>query len=508
MATGYYGNWHWGVLWRMAFNMCASNTIRITSDKMEHQKRLYQDMIPMSIIFGSQQSSSKKMKNELESRIQQAMRSRLQHFRNQADCLTFEGVRRLLEKDLVLDTYALDEHKKYVKQLLEKYLSGTEDEENVSKDSKQNKVEQVKEEEEEGPNEKKVTDIRSEDEVKVEDDSPVMGLLSAKESAKSETLENAKEKLPTEDMIKEALWTKATYFRSKSEELTVAGVRRLLEEDLELRKFSLDSFKKLISKQLDEVLNAQSDTGSKSDADASHSESDDIQVEVRPKKNLAPKRKVQKSEAPRKRKKPAPETERVRKKKMKHAEETSVDENKVQDEDESSEEKSVKKEVVAPVYGKKVERLKSIIKACGMSVAPTVYKKAKQAPEEKREALLINELQQLLSKEGLSTNPSEKEIKEVKRRKEKAKELEGIDMSNIVVGSRRRSTFNFVPPPKPKAPIESDSDDESEDSENDDGDGSENTDNDNEGGDGDAQDEDDDAHASHSEEDHEGMTRV
>ncbi|PWA78054.1 hypothetical protein CTI12_AA198490 [Artemisia annua] len=442
------------------------------------------------------------MKNELESRIQQAMRSRLEHFRNQADSLTFEGVRRLLEKDLVLDTYALDEHKKYVKQLLQKYLSTTEDVENVSKDSEQNKVEQVKKEEEELPNEKKVTDIRSEDEVKIEDDSPV---LSAKESAKSETLGNSKEKLPTEDMIKGAIWKKATYFRSKSEELTVAGVRRLLEEDLELKKFSLDSFKKLISKQLDEVLNAQSDTGSKSDADASHSESDDTQIEVKPKKNLAPKRKVQKSEAPRKRKKPAQETERARKKKTKQAEKTSVDENNVQDDDESSEEKSVKKEVVAPVYGKKVERLKSIIKACGMSVAPTVYKKAKQAPEEKREAFLIKELQQLLSKEGLSTNPSEKEIKEVKRRKEKAKELEGIDMSNIVVGSRRRSTFSFVPPPKPNEPIESDSDDESEDSENDDGDGSENTDNDNEGGDGDAQDEDDDAHVSQSEEVHEGL---
>lgn len=38
-----------------------------------------------------------------------------------------------------------------------------------------------------------------------------------------------------------------------SRELTVAGVRRLLEEDLELKKFSLDPFKKFISKQLDEV---------------------------------------------------------------------------------------------------------------------------------------------------------------------------------------------------------------------------------------------------------------
>ncbi|GKC38529.1 DNA polymerase epsilon catalytic subunit A-like protein [Tanacetum coccineum] len=53
-----------------------------------------------------------------------------------------------------------------------------------------------------------------------------------------------------------------------------------------------------------------------------------------------------------------------------------------------------------------------------MSVAPTVYKKAKQAPEEKREALLIKELQQLLSKEGLSTNPSEKGCQKEENRAE------------------------------------------------------------------------------------------
>lgn len=88
------------------------------------------------------------------------------------------------------------------------------------------------------------------------------------------------------------------------------------------------------------------------------------------------------------------------------------------------------------------------------------------------------------------------EIKEVKRRKERAKELEGIDTSNIVVGSRRKSTFNFVPPPKPKPPIESDDDSEEENTDNEDEDGSEDSDNDNE-------DEDDNVHE---EEVHEGKT--
>ncbi|KAL7615588.1 hypothetical protein Lser_V15G00380 [Lactuca serriola] len=440
-----------------------------------------------------------KEEESIESRVQQAMHSRVQHFRDLADSLTFEGARRLLEKDLALDTYALDKHKKYVKQLLEKLLSDTEAEDNVSK---QIKSEKVKKEEEVEVEEQKVT---VDDEDKVED-SPVMGLLSGNKSAKSEK-PKTQDKIPTEDMIKKAIWKKATYFQSKSEELTVAGVRRLIEEDLELEKFSLDPFKKLISKQLDEVLNSQNDTPNKSDdADSSHSESEEKEVEVKPKKKSAPKTKPQKSEAPKKRKKPAQETEQPKKKKMKNAEETSVKKKNVKDADgdssgeksESSAEKTEKKEVIAPVYGKKVERLKSIIKACGMIVAPTVYRKAKQAPEEQREAILVKELKEILSKEGLSSNPSEKEIKEVKRRKEKAKELEGIDTSNIVVGSRRRSTFNFVAPPKPKVAIESDGDESSEDSDDD------SEDSDNEDADGDDQEEGDDKDGDDKNDDEEG----
>lgn len=54
------------------------------------------------------------------------------------------------------------------------------------------------------------------------------------------------------------------------------------------------------------------------------------------------------------------------------------------------------------------------------------------------------------------------EIKSVKRKKERARELEGIDMSNIVSTSRRRSTINFIPTPKPKIETESDEDEEDE----------------------------------------------
>ena len=42
------------------------------------------------------------------------------------------------------------------------------------------------------------------------------------------------------------------------------------------------------------------------------------------------------------------------------------------------------------------------------SVPPSIYKRVKQVPENKREAQLIKELEEILSKEGLSANPSEK----------------------------------------------------------------------------------------------------
>ena len=43
-----------------------------------------------------------------------------------------------------------------------------------------------------------------------------------------------------------------------------------------------------------------------------------------------------------------------------------------------------------------------------ISVPPVIYKKVKQVPENKREGQLIKELEEILSREGLSSNPSEK----------------------------------------------------------------------------------------------------
>lgn len=50
----------------------------------------------------------------------------------------------------------------------------------------------------------------------------------------------------------------------------------------------------------------------------------------------------------------------------------------------------------------------SLILCISFSVPPVIYKKVKQVPENKREGQLIKELEEILSREGLSSNPSEK----------------------------------------------------------------------------------------------------
>ncbi|KAI8004595.1 hypothetical protein LOK49_LG08G01610 [Camellia lanceoleosa] len=435
-----------------------------------------------------------------ESQIKLAMVSRVRHFKEQADSLTFEGVRRLLEKDLGLETYALDVHKRFIKQCLLECLNGDDDNGSkslaeslatVEKIVASSKVEVAKSPEKEEMK-KDVEESSSEDEDKMED-SPVMGLLTEHKKSKvqnKETRAVEKKEVPSEGTIKAAVKKRASYLKANSDKITMAGVRQLLEEDLELEKNTLYPFKKFISEQVDEVLKSlkvsepASDVKKKTSekkilskaskkvsnggsSDSLDGKSEEIEDEVKSKKKVAPKRKIQKSEEPRKAKRPAKETKVSSKKRIKLAE-TSEENNDAEaggnasedDQSQSSAEKPVKKkEVAAPAYGKRVEHLKSIIKSCGMSVPPVVYKRAKQVSENKREAFVIKELEEILSREGLSKDPSEKEIKEVKKRKDRAKELEGIDMSNIVSSTRRRSTTSFVPPPKPKIPVETEGND-------------------------------------------------
>ncbi|KAE8077437.1 hypothetical protein FH972_016002 [Carpinus fangiana] len=373
------------------------------------------------------------------------MHSRVAHFKEQADSLTFEGVRRLLEKDLGLETYALDVHKRLIKQCLQECLDGADDDnasktfgEMGEKGSPRGEVAEASDE------------LHLKKDVNDSEDSPVMGLLTGHKTTKSGTDENeisGNNEAPSESTIKKAIRKRASYVKANSEDVTMAGLRRLLEGDLKLDKYTLDPYKKFISQQLDEVLQSHevsedkppvnvkknvkrvfrskvskkvSSEESSDSSDSKGDEEEEEEEEVKPRKKSIPKGKMQKSDLT-KRKKPAKETNVSNKKPRKAGETISEDNSDAEDgghvsEDDNSQsspEKPVKKKEVSNLtYGKRVEHLKSIIKSCGMSVPPSIYKKVKQVPENKREAHLIKELEEILSKEGLSANPSEKDADE------------------------------------------------------------------------------------------------
>ncbi|XVE55355.1 hypothetical protein DITRI_Ditri03aG0152000 [Diplodiscus trichospermus] len=479
--------------------------------------------------------------DDIESRITTAMRSRVVHFKELAE---------LLEKDLGLETFALDVHKRFVKQCLLKCLDGGNDDEGskVSGESLEKNVSTTTEgtKSPKGRQPKKDRKEACSEDEKLEE-SPVLGLLTGHktttENAKTEKKDN---KEVSESTIQKAIRKRALYIKANSEKVTMAGLRRLLEEDLKLDKYTLDAYKKFITEELDEVLKSRevsapanevkktnlkksslsktsnraskkvnsASSGSESDEEEEGDDDDDDdddddedededegeegEEEVKPPKRLTPKGKLKNSEGLKKRKIPKKEAEMPSKKRSKHTEDDNSNEEdsgSVSDDSHSrsSAAKAVKrKEMSAPVYGKRVENLKTVIKSCGMSVPPSIYKRVKQLAENKREAQLIKELEEILSKEGLSANPSEKEIKEVRKRKERAKELEGIDTSNIVLSSRRRSTTSFVAPPRPKIPDVSDDDESEEGDEDDSDDVNEDNDEEEAGDDGNSQSEESD----------------
>uniref|UniRef100_A0A0E0J2U0 DEK-C domain-containing protein n=1 Tax=Oryza nivara TaxID=4536 RepID=A0A0E0J2U0_ORYNI len=426
---------------------------------------------------------------EREAEIEKAFRVRLPDFRKQADSLTLEGVRRALEKDMGLEKHSLDAHKKFIKQCVDKVFSGSDDDNMNNNAPEKDEAKDDRSSKEESEDAQPTSDSNK---ISSNADEPV-----AKSSETDRDQEGDKDHSSGSDIseatIKNAIVKRASYFRENSETITLQGVRRTLEEDLKLQKKALDAYKSFISTELDNILQepangtkktskteSHKDSGQKtsknskrarqdsdtSEINDSHCERGDSDEDARPKK-----KKAEKGKAVKRQKKTTVEKQlsnskakKVAKKDLDKSKERSGSEE--DNSNSSAQEDNKKKRQVAPAYGKRVERLKSIIKSCGMSIAPTVYRKAKMAPESKREACLIKELEDILEKEGLSTNPSEKEIKAVKKKKERAKELEGIDMSNIITSSRRRSTSNFIPLPTPKIVADSDEDDE-EDAEDD-----------------------------------------
>uniref|UniRef100_A0ACD5WYD5 Uncharacterized protein n=1 Tax=Avena sativa TaxID=4498 RepID=A0ACD5WYD5_AVESA len=425
-----------------------------------------------------------------EAEIEKALRARLPFFRKQADSLTLEGVRRTLEKDMGLEIKSLDAHKKFIKQCVDKVFSDCDDENtNNAPEKAEAKNDNLSKEgsEDAQPASDKISSSTDEQ--------------GARSSETEKDPEGAKNQASgcdiSEAMIKKAIDKRASYFRENSESLTLLGVRRTLEEDLKLEKKSLDAYKGSITDELDRVLVMQepengtmdhsekvahedvsqkTSKGSKrarQDSDTSelndgNSEGGDSDRAARPKKGGAEKGKAikQQKKVTEEKKLSTPKVKKVAKRDLDKSAKNKGGNSAEQDNSHSSaEEDDKKRQQPAPAYGKQVERLKSIIKSCGMSIPPSVYRRAKQAPESKREAGLIKELEDILEKEGLSSHPSEKEIKAVKKRKERAKDLEGIDMNNIITSSRRRSA-SFIPRPVPKIEADSDDEDVADDEEN------------------------------------------
>ncbi|XP_031484495.1 uncharacterized protein LOC116253694 isoform X2 [Nymphaea colorata] len=428
---------------------------------------------------------------ELYHIISNAMRLRLPDFREQADSLTLEGVRRLLEKDLGLQMFSLDTHKRFVKQCLHECLHDFA-EVNTSKNLGEAKTGKPKTSESLSL-EEEVANANLANERKEDASATLTGKTD--ENPEVELRLEETEQVVNEDIIHDAIQQRASYFKAHSEyfrlhcltfafrTVTYLGARRLLEEDLHLNKFALDPYKNFIREKLNEVLGsvAESVNGSKANhpcevfsnkesnkkpsklkekglslSDSDNVVNDDAQERKEKRSNIAKQRKRKFED-----KKLHEMSKQGDRGLGKKSGEKQVDANSSMDSSQSSHEKYVKekKSKSSLEYGKKIEHLKNIIRSCGMCVPPSVYKRVKQAPESKQVSSLFKELEDILRREGLPLNPSEKEIKDVRRKKEREKDLEGIDTSNIISGSRRTRT-NFPMPLNPK-------DESSEDSEGD-----------------------------------------
>ncbi|CAK9219143.1 unnamed protein product [Sphagnum troendelagicum] len=425
--------------------------------------------------------------SDLPSSLGRALEARSSDLRKQADTLTLPGVRRLLEKDLQLKPHHLDAHKLLVKQLvdklkiLEKEKPKVESGKDGQELSKRLKVSEHRDNsnKDDVPTKAGVEEGRDEDGARSEKKQGAEGLTSEDE-------------VDMEALILSAVQQRSSEFRSQAESVTLSLVRRQLEQDLALNEGALDPYKQYIRKLVDELM-------SKEEEEAVIEKKEKVPdveiVEVKPRKRkVADVDVVEKK--PRMEKLGSVEMSEKKPKKgkvanveikegrggAKHKQKVSKmisrqkvvsssdnenssgeseDNKKLDDEepaaeiDESDDGSSFKKTLktkkavdVKPTYGKKVEQMKNIIKACGMAVPPIIYRKVKQAPEPEKEAILIRELEAILNREGLSVHASKEEIRSVRKRKEKLKDLEGIDTSNIIVESRgrRAAAANFFAP--------------------------------------------------------------
>ncbi|KAI5080881.1 hypothetical protein GOP47_0004064 [Adiantum capillus-veneris] len=342
------------------------------------------------------------------------------------------------------------------------------------------------------------------------------------------------EELPSSEegvhaLLQSAVSSRASHIRKEAETITMANVRRLLESDLGLEKSALDVHKVFIRQLVDEVLlSSENAEGQEEEATVSeeapkrkkkssgkkvtegkrsHGQTEDDYEDPQENNHVeAPKKKKQKKEKVKKEQshskeededgggsqvelseeganQEAPKAKGQKSKAERDEEITEAGEDGGGSQSEMSEESDIsakkskaasKTTSVKPVQNRKIEHLKKIIKACGLTIPPQIYKRVKQQPEEKHDKFLIKELEDILSRNGLSSDPSEKEIKAAKRKIAREKDMEGIDTTNIILEPRgRRATSQLFAPVYNPPPVEYDSE-QDEDGEGGDEEGSDN----------------------------------
>ncbi|GLT47096.1 hypothetical protein SLA2020_208150 [Shorea laevis] len=274
------------------------------------------------------------LQRDMESQIQNAIRSRLAYFKKQANSLTFESARRLLEKDLGLETFAFDIHKRFIKQQLLECLEGSSKNSGEIVETNASTTAEAAESQEGCQSKKEVMESCSEDKEKIVD---------SREGIKD----------VSENKIKEVIRKRASYIVANLDKVTVAGVFQLLEEDMNLDKHTLDTYKKFISKQLAKVLKshevsdpasevkkklrkdfqstASRNSGIKESTNSSESErseededrKEEEEEEERSEREVVPKGMNKNSVGLKKRERPQKETKALSKKRIKAAEKVS-----------------------------------------------------------------------------------------------------------------------------------------------------------------------------------------
>lgn len=107
-----------------------------------------------------------------------------------------------------------------------------------------------------------------------------------------------------------------------------------------------------------------------------------------------------------------------------------------------------KKEEGLPSHGS-VGHLRQLLRAASITIPPNVYVRAKAMAAEggaSEQELVVFALREILASEGLSVNSTPAELARVARKRELAKDMEGVDTANVIEGSRRRGTGGGGPP--------------------------------------------------------------